>query len=50
MTRDPDPLPPEPDRDEEPAGHLAPTSPGIVTAWGRIASRENFSPPRPSGV
>ena len=34
MTRDPDPPPPEPDQDEEPAGYLAPTPPGIVTAWG----------------
>jgi hypothetical protein len=32
--RDPDPPPPEPDPDEEPAGYLAPTPPGVVTAWG----------------
>lgn len=31
--RDPD-RPPEPDRDEEPVGNLAPTPPGAVTAWG----------------
>lgn len=36
MTRDPDPLPPEPDRDEEPTGYLAPTPPGVVTAWGVV--------------
>jgi hypothetical protein len=34
--RDPDPLPPEPDPDEEPAGYLAPTPPGVVTAWGVV--------------
>jgi hypothetical protein len=32
--RDPDPPPPEPERDEEPTGYLAPTPPGVVTAWG----------------
>jgi hypothetical protein len=36
VTRDPDPLPPEPDRDEEPTGYLAPTPPGVVTAWGVV--------------
>lgn len=30
--RDPDPPPPEPD--DDPTGHLAPTPPGVVTAWG----------------
>ena len=33
MTRDPD-RPPEPDPEEEPAGYLEPTAPGVVTAWG----------------
>jgi hypothetical protein len=36
VTRDPDPLPPEPDRDQEPAGNLEPTPPGVVTAWGVV--------------
>jgi hypothetical protein len=33
VTRDPVP-PPEPDPEEEPAGFLEPTPPGVVTAWG----------------
>lgn len=32
--RDPGPGLPEPDPDEEPTGHLAPTPPGVVVAWG----------------
>jgi uncharacterized protein DUF3180 len=36
VTRDPVLPPPEPDPEDEPAGYLAPTPPGVVTAWGVV--------------